>query len=83
MAFRLRSDGQKIIGGVPFVAKLAFSSGLLPTQKEVLEVFLFHLLPAKGRFQLNRTVVAEIVASSLMEHWVFQNVYTIQKVQSE
>ena len=83
MAFQLWSDGQKTIGEVPFVAKPAFSSGLLPTQKEVLEVFLFHLLPAQGRFQLSRTAVAEIVASGLMEHCAFQNAYTIQKVQSE
>jgi hypothetical protein len=79
MTFRLRSDGQKTVGGVPFVAKLGFSSGLLPTQKEVLEVFLFHLLPAQGRFQLSRTAVADIVACGLMEHWVVQNVYTITK----
>ena len=44
---------------------------------------LFHILPSPGRTQLSKADVAEIVAVGLMEHWVFQNVYTIQKVYKE
>ena len=80
MSFRLRSSGQKTLSDVIFTAKLSFSPGLLPTQREVIEVMLFHLLPTPGRRQQTRVEVASIVAAGLMEHWTFQNVYTIQKV---
>ena len=80
MSFRLRSSGQKSLGDVTFTAKLSFSPGLLPTQREVIEVMLFHLLPSPGRVQKTRLEAASVVAAGLMEHWIFQNVYTIQKV---
>lgn len=79
MAFRLRSFGQKTLGEITFNAKLGFSPGLLPTEKEVLEVFLYHLISLPGKKQLSRTEAAEVVARGLIEHWVFQNVYTNQK----
>ena len=83
MAFRLRSDGQKKIGEATFVAKPSFSSGLLPTKKEVLEVMIFHLLPSVGRHQMSKAEAGGLVGGGLMEHWVFQNIYTIQKVQAK
>ena len=78
---RLRSSGQKILEEVTFLVKLSFSPGLLPTMKEVIEVMLFHLLPSPGRRQLSKAEASAVVAGALMEHWIFQNVYTIQKVR--
>ena len=81
MAIRLRYSGQKILGEVTFVAKTSFSPGLLPTMREVLEVMLFHLLPSPGRRQMSKGEAAGVVADGLREHWIFQNIYTIQKVR--
>lgn len=81
MAIRLRSSGQKILGEVTFVAKTSFSPGLLPNMREVLEVMLFHLLPSPGRKQMNKGEAAGVVADGLREHWIFQNIYTIQKLR--
>ena len=79
MAYRLRSSGQKVLGEVTFSARMSFSPGLLPTKKEVLEVMIFHLLQSPGRCQMKKSEAAALVGSGLMEHWVFQNVYTVQR----
>ena len=81
MATRLRSSGQKILGEVTFVGRPNFSPGLLPTMMEVIEVMLFHLLPSPGRRQISKEEAAAVVADGLREHWIFQNIYTIQKVR--
>ena len=81
MSFRLRSSGQKTLGDVTFVAKPHFSPGQLPSQREVIEVMLFHLLPGiPGRQPKSKDEAGNVVAGGLVEHWVFQNIYTIQKV---
>ena len=80
MVIRLRSAGQKTLGEVTFVAKAAFTPGLLPTMGEVLEVMLFHLLPSPGRRQMSKVEAAAVVAGGLREHWIYQNIYTIKKV---
>ena len=79
MASRLRSFGQKTLGEATFNARLGFSRGLLPTCKEVLEVHIFHLTSVPGKKQLSRSEVSEVVGDSLKEHWLFQNIYTVQK----
>ena len=79
MALRLRSFGQKSLGDVTFNARLGFSPSLLPHCKEVLEVFIFNLLPMAGKKQLSRGEAAAVVAEGLIEHWIFQNVYTVRK----
>ena len=82
MSFRLRSSGQKTLGDVVFIAKPHFTPGQLPSQKEVIEVMLFHSLPGiPGRRQMSRDETSNVVAGGLVEHWVFQNIYTIQKVR--
>ena len=80
MATRLRSSGQKTLGEVTFVERPTFTPGLLPTKREILEVMLYHLLPSPGRRQMSKGVAAGVVAGGLKEHWVFQNIYTIQKM---
>ena len=80
MAFRLRSVGQKSLGDEVFKPKLSFSSGILPTGKEVIEVLLYHLTPVKGRASISKEEAISLVAGGLVEHWVFQNIYTNQKV---
>ena len=82
MSFRLRSCGQKVLGDVTFTAKLSFSPGLLPTMKDVIEVMLYHLLPVPGRRQLSKGEAASTVTDGMVDHWIFQNVYTIQKVMN-
>jgi hypothetical protein len=79
MASRLRSFGQKTLGEATFNARLGFSRGLLPTCKEVLEVHIFHLTSVPGKKQLSRSEVSEVVGDGLKEHWLFQNIYTVQK----
>ena len=82
MSFRLRSSGQKTLGNETFIAKPHFTPGQLPSQKEVIEVMLFHLLPAvPGRQTMSRDEASSVVAGGLVEHWVFQNIYTFQKVR--
>lgn len=80
MAFRLRSVGAKTLGNENFRPTPSFSPGILPTGKEVIEVILFHVVAVKGRKSVSRDVVISQVAQGLIEHWVFQNIYTIQKV---
>ena len=80
MAFRLRSQGQKLLEDEVFTAKLGFSLGLLPTQKEVIEGMIYHLISLPGRRQLSRSEAAAVVAEGLIDHWILQNIYTIQKV---
>ena len=74
MATRLRSGGQKILGEVTFMGRSNFSPGLLPTMMEVIEVVLF-------RRQMSKEEAAAVVADWLREHWIFQNIYTIQKLR--
>lgn len=80
MATKLRSSGQKTLGDVTFVARTTFTPGLLPTMKEVLEVMVYHLLPSPGRRQMSKGEAAGVVAGGLREQWIFQNIYTIQKM---
>ena len=80
MAFRLRSVGAKTLGDQTFKPNPNFSPGILPIGKEVIEVILFHILPVKGRVSKSREAVITLVSGGLIEHWVFQNVYTSQKV---
>ena len=74
---RLRSGNQRRLGDVIFVARSFFSPGLLPSVKEVLEVMLFHLLHRKGVQSMSTVDAASLVAMGLSDHWVRQNVYTI------
>jgi len=80
MTFRLRSVGQKTLSYDIFKPKLSFCSGILPTGKEYNEVLLYHLTPVKGRASICKEEAITLVARGLIEHWVIQNVYAIQKV---
>ena len=77
MSFRLRSTGRKDLGNATFIARPHFSPGLLPSMQEVIEVLLFRLL---GKRQLTQDQAISEVAAELIEHWTFQNIYTIAKV---
>ena len=77
MSFRLRSSGRSDLGSTTFIARPHFSPGLLPSKQEVIEVLLFRL-KGSGRNRRDELIVA--VAGELMEHWTFQNIYTIAKV---
>ena len=78
MSFRLRSTGRKDLGNATFIAKPHFTPGLLPSMQEVIEVLLFRLLLGNGN--LTRDEAIWEVATELIEHWTFQNIYTIAKV---
>ena len=82
MAFRLwlKTAGQKTLGDETFSAKMGFSLGVLPIAKEVSEVVIYHLLPQKGKASISKDEAINLVAGGLIQHWVFQNIYTIQKV---
>ena len=43
MTCRLMSAGQKGLEDEVFIATLTFNPGFLPTNKEVIEVMMFHL----------------------------------------
>ena len=75
----LRSANQKRLGNNVFTVKLGFKPGLLTTEKEVPEVLLYHMMPPKkkGHKQLSREQAYTSVAYGLIDHWTFQNVYTL------
>ena len=76
----LRSLTSKELAGVKYTEKFDFNNGLLPTEKDVLEMMLYHLSPIRaGRAQLSKDGAADMVADGLIDHWVWCNVYTLSR----
>jgi hypothetical protein len=76
----LRSLTSKELAGVKYTEKFNFNNGLLPAEKDVLEMMLYHLSPIRAvRAQLSKDGAADMVADGLIDHWVWCNVYTLSR----
>ena len=74
----LRSLTTKDIDGVKYTEKFNFVNGMLPLEKDVIEMMIFHLSPSRaGRALVTRVGAARMVADGLIDHWVWCNVYTL------
>jgi hypothetical protein len=74
----LRSLAFKEIAGDKYVEKFNFAPGLLPLEKDVLELMVYHLNSNRaGRTQLSKEQAAQTVAGGLIDHWIWCNVYTL------
>ena len=78
----LRSTSQKTLPGHVFNERTDFDAGLLPLQRDVIEVMIHHLMPrGEGNKQPSTHEVALRVASQLLEHWVHCTVYPKHRQQ--
>ena len=74
----LRSLASKDIAGVQYVEKFSFALGLLPLERDVIELMVYHRNPARaGRTQISKEEAALSVAHGLVDHWIWCNVYTV------
>ena len=75
----LRSLTHKDIAGVKYPEKFSFDGGLLPLEKDVLQLMVFHMSPSRaGKNMMTKEEAAGLVADGLIDHWVWCNVYTIR-----
>ena len=80
MAVHLRSGSKMTLNEENFFARDSFPSGHLPTARMVIEMMIWHLLPkGKGFTCPSRMEDAALTAETLMEHWVWCNVYPRRK----
>ena len=81
MAVHLRSGSKMTLNEEDFFARDSFPSGHLPTARMVIEMMIWHLLPkGKGFTCPSRMEAAALTAETLMEHWVWCNVYPRKKL---
>ena len=74
----LRSSSQKTIADHVFPERAEFEAGLLPLQRQVIEVMIHHMMPrGKGNTQPSIQEAGARVASQLIEHWVHCTVYPV------
>ena len=65
----LRSLASKDIAGVQYVEKFSFALGLLPLERDVIELMVYHMNPARaGRTQNSKEEAALSVAHGLVDH---------------
>ena len=64
---------------VKYPEKFIFDGGLLPLEKDVLQLMVFHMSPSRaGKNMMTTEEAAGLVADGLIDHWVWCNVYTIR-----
>ena len=77
---KLRSNSQRVLGDTTYIEKHEFSIGVLPTEKDMIELMQYHILPkGKGIEQISIEEAAKILADGVIDHWFFCNIYTINK----
>ena len=83
--FGLRSTFSQSVGGEVFQGRDEFEGGLLPTEREVIEMMVWFIAPGQGKRQLSMVESAKIVSQALSEHWIWSNVYPkkLQNVQNQ
>ena len=73
---KLRSETVVKLGNQNYTDKDTFKPGLLPTGKDVIEMVSFVLRPkGKGYTQKTKKEAFQWVAETLVEHWVWCNLY--------
>ena len=74
----LRSLAFKEIAGEKYVEKFNFAPGLLPVERDVIEMMVYQLNPNRaGRAGYTKEQAAQTVADGLIDHWIWCNVYTL------
>ena len=81
----LRSTRTKTLGDEVFSGRDVFECGKLPTEKEVIEMMIWVMAPREGQMVVPFFSSARTVASILMQHWIWSNVYPkkLQNVQKQ
>ena len=73
-----RKKTQKKIGDVIYCEEESFSLGVLPTARDVVQCLLFLLRPDRsGRTQRTIEDARYMVVSTLVDQWLYCNIYTI------
>jgi hypothetical protein len=74
--YSLRSASMQRLFNEEYHARDTFSLGLLPSDREIIEIMIQHLMPrGKGFLQKSKAQAAEMVAEMLYEQWVWCNIY--------
>ena len=73
-----RSKTTRVLANVTYTETESFSAGVLPTQKNVVEVMMYLLRRDQaGKSQLTVEEASRMVACTLIEHWQYCNIYTV------
>ena len=71
----LRSTYSQHLDTEVFHGREEFDGGLLPTERNVIEMMIWAVASRTGRKQVSAKTAAKLVAEILHEHWVWSNVY--------
>ena len=71
----LRSTFTQTLGDEELSGREYFDGGLLPTERQVIEMMIWVMAPRKGKKQTSMVEAATVVAEALKEHWIWSNVY--------
>ena len=75
--YTIRGKTQRRIGEEIYKELETLPFGVLPTKKDIIQCMLFLLRPENsGKTQRNAEDACYIVASSLIENWLYSNIYT-------
>ena len=77
----LRSAFSQTLGDEVFHGREEFDGGLLPTERDAIEMMIWVLAPRKGTPQPSMNEAAKVVSEILHEHWIWSNVYP-KKIQN-
>ena len=77
---KTRSRARKILSGYVYNEASDLPNGILPTKKQIIECMMYLLRPSTaGKNQRSKEDAAKILASVLQDHWLYCNIYTIDK----
>ena len=81
----LRSTRTQTLGDEVFSGRDVFECGMLPTEKEVIEMMIWVMAPRDGKVAVSMATSARMVAGIMMQHWIWSNVYPkkLQNVQKQ
>ena len=75
-----RSKAKKVLCQSVYTEASDLPNGVLPTKKQVIECMLYLLRPSRaGKVQRSKEDAARILASAIQDHWMYCNIYTINK----
>ena len=71
----LRSTYSQHLDTEVFQGREEFEGGLLPTERNVIEMMIWAVASRTGRKQVSAKAAAKLVAEILFDHWVWSNCY--------
>ena len=75
-----RSKARKILCDTVYTEASDLPNGVLPTKKHVVECMLYLLRPTRaGKVHRTKEDAAKVLASAIQDHWLYCNIYTIDK----